>query len=99
MSDATRTFVEAYGSEQRRRQQHGMDNNGDFDPANNPYAHGRDPDDVQWDDEDFPSPEEEGEIARREKASLDAALKQARADEGEDEDEAEDESEDEDESE
>ena len=52
-----------------------MDNGGDdYDPSRNPFANGLDPDDVQWDDEDFPSPEEEGEIARREKASLDAAL-------------------------
>src|SRR5438874_10662862 len=103
-------FSEAYGNETKRRSRFGMDrtdegrgatgmSDDDYDPSNNPFAKGLDPDDVQWPDEDTPSPDEEREIARGRKSGLDAALADARADEGEDEDEAEDEQESEDEDE
>src|SRR5437773_4115569 len=111
MRDLVDLFHEAYSGETRRRSRFGMDrtdegrgaagmSGDDYDPRNNPYADGRDLDDVTWDDEDIPteSPDEEREITRRQKAGLDAALADARADEmedGEDEDEAEDEDEDE----
>ena len=89
MRDLTEIFSEAYSGETRRRSRFGMDHTGDdFDPRNNPYNDGRDLDDVEWDDEDIPTedPNEEREITRRRQVSLDAALRQARADEMEDED-------------
>src|SRR5882762_10309472 len=89
MRDATRIFQEAYSGEQRRRSQFGMDHNGEFDPANNPFATGRDPESVEWDDEGGDDDLDDGDA----EAELEAALRQARADEMEDEEESEDEDE------
>src|SRR2546430_2035520 len=92
MKDLVDLFHEAYSGEQRRRQQFGMDSGDEFDPRNNPYNDGRDPDDIEWDDDgpgDDDDPEGDREETRDKQRRLDAALRQARADEMEDEDDAE----------